>query len=151
MRKILLLTCLIFLSLVTASAQNVDTLMNEAKRLSEQNHPAEAALIFEKIVEIDAQNYESLAFLGNYNYLLGKQMIDKMEADYKTISQPNRMQIAHYQDELKRIYDLYYEKADRYLMKALRVRGNDHLNKLIQSIQTFREKIELLSVKPKKK
>jgi len=125
--------------------------MNEAKRLLEQDHPAEAALIFEKILETDAQNYESLAFLGNYNYLLGKQMIDKVEADYKIISQPNRMQTAYYQDQLKHIYDLYYEKADDYLIKAIHVRENDHLNKLEQSIQTFKKKIELKPIKSKKR
>jgi len=151
MRKILLLSCFFLLGLVMASAQNVDTLMNEAKRLLEQNHPAEAALIFEKVVETDAQNYESLAFLGNYNYLLGKQMIDKVETDYKTISQPNRMQTASYQEELKNIYDLYYEKADRYLRKALHIRENDHLNSLVRSIQTFKKKIELTPAKSKKR
>jgi len=150
MRKILLLTCFISLNLLMASAQDVDMLMNQAKQLLEQSCSAEASLIFEKIVETDPQNYESLAFLGNYNYLLGKQMLDKVEAEYKTISQPNRMQTAYYQEELKHIYDLYYEKADGYLTKALHVRENEHLNKLLQSIQTFKKKMEIITVKSRK-
>jgi len=61
------------------------------------------------------------------------------------------MQTASYQEELKHIYDLYYEKADRYLMKALHIRENDHLNSLVQSIQTFKKRIELTPAKLKKR
>jgi len=61
------------------------------------------------------------------------------------------MQMAHYQDELKRIYYNDYEKANVYLLKALEINKNDHLIKLLASIESFKERIGLAPVTKKKK
>ena len=151
MRKISLIICFICLNLVMAFAQVADTLIMKARSLVEQNRPADAAFLFEKIAENDVRNYESLAFLANYHFLLGQQLADRVESDFLKLSQPNRMQIAGYHEELKRIYYQCYEKAGQYLLKALDLQKNDHLNKLLLSIQAFKEKADLMPARTKKK
>lgn len=151
MYRILLLAGFICLSSLEVFAQDMDSLRNEAKRMMGLNRPADAVSIYEKILERDPQNYESLAFLGDYYYLLGKQMMEESEAEYKAIIQPNRMQSAHYQDEWKRIYYQYFEKADVYFLKALHIQNNDHLNKLVRSIAAYREKVGLSPASTNKK
>lgn len=151
MGKKLFLSFFLVLCLFPTFAQNSDTLFTKARILIDQERCNEAASIYEKILEIEIRNYESNTFLGNYYFLLGKQAIDKAEREYKAIAQPNRMQMAHYQDALKAIYNNDYEKANSYLLKALEIQNNDHMKKLVAVIQSFKEQIGLAPVLKKKK
>lgn len=150
MRKILFLFFLMGLSLIPALAQDIDSFQNEANKLIEQNRPEDAVILFEKIIATDTRNYESYAFLGNYRFLLGKQAIDKADSGYQKILLPNSMQIAHYDEELRAVYYNYYEKANSYILKALEIQKNDHLNNLIRLIQAFKEKVGLVPAKTEK-
>ncbi|MDD4922576.1 MAG: hypothetical protein PHS30_08900 [Bacteroidales bacterium] len=150
MRKIVILSGFILFFIVGAFAFSADSLLTQARILVNQDRIGEAALLYEKILAQDSANYESYAFLGNYHYLLGKSSLEKAETMFKGIAQPNRMQVARYQDELKRIYRADYEKADRYLLKALTIQKNDHLKKLVGTIQLFKEKIGLDDVGTRK-
>jgi hypothetical protein len=116
-----------------------------------QNRPDEAVRVYEKIMIQDSTNYESCAFLGNYYYLQGENAVKKAETDFAAIPQPNRMQVAHYQNELRRIFETSYWKSDLYLQKALLLKKNDHLEKLRATILAFREKLGLVPVTLKKK
>lgn len=151
MRKLLLLNCFFVLCLIQAFASGSDTLIYKARILIDKERCNEAASIYEKILESEVRNYESNSFLGSYYFLLGKQAVDSADMKYKAIVQPNHMQMAHYQDVLKDIYYNDYEKAKSYLLKALEVQDNDHLNKTLAAIQAFKQRIGLESVKNKKK
>jgi|GEM_PF-2200922 len=151
MRKLLIITLFLSSVLVQAFAQDADSLKLVARTLILNDCPKEAALVYEKILVQDTASYESYAYLGNYNFLLGEKAVDKEYARFQVISEPNRMQLAQHMDELKRLYHLYYEKSELYLQKAIRLNGNEHLEKLIIRIQVFKAKVGLVAVTVKKK
>jgi len=151
MRKIVILNLFVSFCLVQAFAQNVDSLKTVARSLIQKDFPQDAALVYEKILVQDTASYESLAYLGNYNFLLGEKAIDKEYARFKVIPDPNRMQSAQHMDELKRLYHLYYEPSERYLQKAMRLNKNEHMKKLMVQIQAYKEKVGLVTIVVKKK
>jgi tetratricopeptide (TPR) repeat protein len=151
MRKLLLLNVFIGYCFIHAFAQNVDSLMIQARSLIGQNRSQDAALIYETILFCDSANYESYIFLSNYHFLLGKKATEKADSDFQTISQPSRMQMAHYHDSLKSIYFAYYEKANGYLQKALQIKNNDHLEELNGAIQSFKVKVGLVPEEGRRK
>jgi len=151
MRKLLITGLLIAFSFAPILAQEMDSLIFQATNLMDQNRPKDAALIMEEVVAKDTTNYDCYAFLGNYHFLLGENAIKKADADYQNITVPTRMQMAHYQDLLRRIYSTDYMKADLYLKKALNLKKNDHLKNLTDSIMAFKRKLGLDVEMAKKK
>jgi len=151
MRKILVLSVFVSFCFSDVYAQNTDSLLLQAKNLIQQDRSVEAVSIYEKILLSDQGNYESYTFLGNYYFLSGQKAIAKADADYQLIQSPNRMQVAHHHDELKAIYFTYLEKADRYLLRALIIKKNDHLEHLVSIIQAYKERIGIVPVSGKKK
>lgn len=149
MRQLLLVCCLLCINGSLVFAQDVDTLLGEAKSLIDAGKPTDSVLLFHQVLQKDSSNYESLSFLGNYYYLTGKKYIDKADMDFQSIAQPNHMQLAQHQDQLKLLYGQYYEKANTYLKRALAIRENDHLNQLVSYIYAFKVRIGLVSVKPR--
>jgi hypothetical protein len=143
MRRIGLLVCFLGLGFGFSFGQEVDSLLLQGKSLLDQNRPTEAVPFYEQVLEKDARNYESLAFLCNYHYLMGVKALEKVETDYRSKSAPNRMQIAQYQEELKRIYYTYYEKAEVLLAKAFILKKNDHLDNIAGCIADYKQRIGL--------
>lgn len=147
------LVSLLFFScvLMQTYASEPDSLTMKARTLVDKDALLEAALIYEQIAAKDTSNYEASAFLGNYHFLLGLKAIEAENTYYRAIQAPNRMQMAHHMDELKKLYHEYYEKADRYIQRALRVSRNEHLEKLKVQMYAFKEKVGLVSQAEKKK
>ncbi|MCX6308027.1 MAG: hypothetical protein NTY32_04040, partial [Bacteroidia bacterium] len=81
------------------------------------------------------------AFICNYYFLKGKMELDRIETAYFIHESPSRMQVADYNDDLKRIYNIYFSKAEGYLIQAYLRRRNDHLDVLAGEIADFKERI----------
>jgi len=150
MRKFLFIGAFFCLCFSRAFALDTDTLMVQARSLVNQDKSRDAALLYEEALGKDSTSYEPSAFLGNYYFLLGKKALNEADAGYRAITQPNRMQMAHHQDQLKYIYHTYYEKAGLYLQKALRIQKNEHLKTLLDTILAFKQKIGLVPALDKK-
>jgi hypothetical protein len=60
------------------------------------------------------------------------------------------MQVAQYNQDLIGIYNLYFSKAEKYLIQAYLIRRNDHLDDLAGQIADFKERIGLLAPGTKK-
>lgn len=151
MRKLLTLSVFICICLIRVFAQDVDSLLVQARDMVDQDRSVEAAQLYQMVLEKDSANYESNAFMGNYYYLLGKNASSKSDAAYLAIAVPNRMQMARYQDEMKRIYRDFYDKSDRYLQRALNIHQNDHLQKLYVAVQALKVKAGLVPILSKRK
>lgn len=151
MRRILMPVAFLIFCFSGVWAQNTDSLLLQARTLLQHDRSAEAVSIYERILQSDQGNYESYAFLGNYYFLSGQKVLAKTYADYQVIQSPNRMQVARFHEELKAIYFTYFEKADRYLLKALIIKKNDHLEYLVSTIQAYKERVGLVPVSGKKK
>jgi len=126
-------------------AQQVDDWLKQADTLFTKGQTAEAKALHEKILQIYPDCFESNVWLGNYHYLKGDARLHEIEADYKRIDGPSRMQTARYQEQQKTIYADYYSKADVYLKKALQIRKNEHLQQLTDAIETYRVRIGLVA------
>jgi len=146
----LLTFCLLF-SVSALAQEDVSKLSEQANILLESNKPEEAAAIHEKMLLVDSMNYESNAWLGNYYYLLGQKKVEDEESRYDAIANPGKMQTALHMDELKSIYRNYYDKADDYAKRALNIRKNDHLQNMVESIESFKISVRLASPPEKKR
>lgn len=56
----------------------------------------DALRMYEKILQLEADNLAANIFLGNYYYLTAEQEKKKLEMDYKKLSSPTKMQYARY-------------------------------------------------------
>jgi len=131
-------------------AQDAAVLIKHGKMLLEQNKTDSAVACFEKVLELDAKNYDALVFLCNYHFLVGKMELDKIETAYLTHESPTRMQVAQYNEDLKNIYSLYFSKAEKYLIEAYLIRRNDHLDEVAGQIADFKERIGIRNANNKR-
>lgn len=124
-------------------SQSVINLQSKASTLLDSGKSDEALKIHEAIVSKDSTNFESNAWLGNYYYLKGSEILANEDKKYNEIRQPTSMQTAIYIDELKRIYYEYFLKAEPFVKKALNQRTNDYMSNIASTIDLFRIRIGL--------
>jgi hypothetical protein len=141
MKKSFTLIFLLVACFRTAFAQDVQVLLNQAEMLLNQNKTEEAVSLYEQVSVLDAKNYQALAFLCNYHFILGQQEVERQEAAFLSLKNPTRMETAGFQDSLKAIYVLHLKKAENYLIQAYLIRRNDHLDDLAGRIALYKERI----------
>ncbi len=110
-----------------------------------------ARLSHEEVLRKDTGCLESTVWLGNYYYLKGLEKRGQAEAAFRALANPNRMQTAFYQEQLKAICQDYFVRADSLLQRALRKQDNDYLRLLASDIEAFRIRVGISSPKVKKK
>ena len=71
----------------------------------------DALRMYEKILQLEADNLAANIFLGNYYYLTAEQEKKKLEMDYKKLSSPTKMQYARYRDGLSKLFTTRYERV----------------------------------------
>lgn len=95
----------------------------------------DALRLYEKILQLDADNLAANIFLGNYYYLMAEQEKKLLEIEYKKISSPTKMQYAHYRDRLSKLFSSRYMKARDSLQKVVQrfpsTEAKKTLNKII--------------------
>ncbi|HET9570862.1 MAG TPA: hypothetical protein VFP20_05595 [Bacteroidales bacterium] len=140
-RNIFLLFIFLSAGFSTVVAQEVPALMEKGKALLEVNKTDSAVACFEKVLVLDVNNYDALVLLCNYHFLTGKMELNSIEKVHSSYTSPTRMQEANYMEGLKRVYELYYSKAEKYLVQAYLLRRNDHLDDLAGQIADFKVRI----------
>jgi tetratricopeptide (TPR) repeat protein len=128
--------------LSVAHAQDIPALKSEALAYIENNRPDEALPCYEKILALDAKSYDALAFLSNYHFIRGRKGFENAEKNYRSIEEPTRMQMAQYQNELRQLYATFFEKAERYLVRAILLQRNDHLDQMAAYIADYKKMID---------
>lgn len=95
----------------------------------------DALRLYEKILQLDADNLAANIFLGNYYYLMAEQEKKLLEIEYKKISSPTKIQYAHYRDRLSKLFSSRYMKARDSLQKVVQrfpsTEAKKTLNKII--------------------
>lgn len=122
-------------------AQSASDLLLQGKHLLEQDKADSAVVCFEKVLALDAKNYDALVYLCNYHFLAGQRALDKVETVFLAHESPTRMQVAQYNGDLIELYKTYFSKAEKYLIQAYLLRRNDHLDALAGRIADFKERI----------
>lgn len=114
---------------------NVDLMEAVAEMQVCRGHEKDALRMYEKILQLDADNLAANIFLGNYYYLMAEQEKKQLEIEYKKISSPTKMQYAHYRDKLSKLFSTGYQKARDSLQKVVQrfpsTEARKTLNKII--------------------
>jgi len=130
---------------VSSFGQDNSELLRSAEKLLADNKPDEAAAVFDKILEVDAKNYDALVFLCNYHFLQGVNQRQNLEKNYKSIRIPTRMQTARFENALRALYDSRFKPAEEYLLKACLIHRNEYLDDVEKKITAFKERIGIKS------
>lgn len=122
-------------------AQSVSSRLEEANHLFRDGQTEEARKVYEVVVSMDSSCYEALAWLGNYYYLKGLEALTETENTYQAWREPTRMQLARYQNALRSVYWNWYAPSEVFLQKALDVRKNEHLQRLLDDVERYKQRI----------
>jgi len=145
------LTCVGVMAFTGSAAQNIDGMLSQADGLFKQGMTEDAKLVYEKIARLDTTCHTSTVWLGNYYFLKGEEKRKQVERAYHTLPNPNRMQSANYQEQLKAVCQAYYLKADTLVKRALRQQQNDQLLSIASSIEAYKIRLGLAKPSVKKK
>lgn len=110
---------LFYKELLQKSPNDVDMMEAVAEMEVCRGQEKEALHMYEKILQLEADNLAANIFLGNYYYLMAEQEKKQLEIDYKKISSPTKMQYARYRDGLSKLFSSGYEKARKSLQKVV--------------------------------
>lgn len=110
---------LFYQELLQKAPDNVDYLEACAEMQVGRGEEKSALRMYEKILQLDADNLAANIFLGNYYYLMAEREKKQLDADYKKIASPTKMQYARYRNGLLRVFATGYEKARSSLQKVV--------------------------------
>ena len=110
---------LFYKELLQKAPNNVDCLEACAEMQVCRGQEKDALRMYEKILQLEADNLAANIFLGNYYYLMAEQEKKKLETDYKKLPSPTKMQYARYRDGLSKLFTTRYEKARNSLQKVV--------------------------------
>lgn len=102
---------------------------------------SEALETYRKVLSLDADNLAANIFIGNYLYLKAEREKKQLEADYKKISAPTRMQYARYRDGLSRVMSTGYGKAREYLQKVISQFPSTEVQKTLERIKLIEKEV----------
>ena len=112
---------LFYKELLQKSPNDVNCLVSCAEMEVCRGRESEALETYRKVLSLDADNLAANIFIGNYLYLKAEREKKQLEADYKKISAPTRMQYARYRNGLSDVFTNSYGKAKAYLQRVLQV------------------------------
>lgn len=127
--------------LLQKSPNNVDYLEACADVQVCRGQEKDAQSLYEKILQLDADNLAANIFLGNYFYLMAEQAKSKLDSDYNKISSPTKMQYAHYRDGLSRLFATGYAKARTSLQKVVRRFPSTEAKKTLDKILSIEKEV----------
>lgn len=110
---------LFYKELLQKNPTNVDCMESVAEMLVYRGEEKDALRMYEKILQLEADNLAANIFLGNYYYLMAEREKKQLETDYKKISSPTKMQYARYRDGLSKLFSSGYQKARSSLQKVV--------------------------------
>ena len=133
---------LFYKELLQKSPNDVDYLEACAEMQVCRGQEKDALRMYEKILQLDADNLAANIFLGNYYYLMAEREKKQLEADYKKISSPTKMQYARYRDELSKVFATEYEKARSSLRKVVLKFPSTEVQKTLDKIQRIEKEVK---------
>lgn len=110
---------LFYKELLQKNPTDVDCMEAVAEMLVCRGEEKDALHMYEKILQLEADNLAANIFLGNYYYLMAEREKKQLETDYKKIASPTKMQYARYRDGLSKLFSSGYQKARSSLQKVI--------------------------------
>lgn len=103
---------------------------------------ADALETYEKVIGLDPDNLQACIFLGNYYYLKAENARKKLDADYRRIPSPTRMQYARYRNGLSEVFDSGYAKARTYLKHVMKLFPSTGADSTLERIDSLEQEIK---------
>ena len=132
---------LFYKELLQKSPHDVNCLVSCAEMEVCRGRESEALETYRKVLSLDADNLAANIFIGNYLYLKAEREKKQLEADYKKISAPTRMQYARYRDGLSRVMSTGYGKAREYLQKVISQFPSTEAQKTLERIKLIEKEV----------
>ena len=132
---------LFYKELLQKDPNNVDCLETCAEMQVCRGQEKDALRMYEKILQLDADNLAANIFVGNYYYLKAEQEKQKIENDYKKINTPTRMQYARYREGLSQILTTGYIKAKGYLERVVSQFPSTEAKKTLDRIKLIEKEV----------
>ena len=132
---------LFYKELLQKSPNDVNCLVSCAEMEVCRGRESEALETYRKVLSLDADNLAANIFIGNYLYLKAEREKKQLEADYKKISAPTRMQYARYRDGLSRVMSTGYGKAREYLQKVISQFPSTEAQKTLERIKLIEKEV----------
>lgn len=133
---------LFYQELLQKAPEEVDYLEACAEMQVYRGQEKDALRIYERILQLDADNLAAHIFLGNYYYLEAEQQKKKLDAEYKKISSPTKMQYARYRDGLSKLFATGYQKARGSLQKVILRFPSTEARKTLDKIQLIEKEVK---------
>lgn len=102
---------------------------------------ADAKETYEKVAVLDSDNLQACNFLGSYYFLKSEDARRKLDADFKRLSAPTRMQYARYRNNLSSLFDSGYSKARAYLQQVLTLFPSSEVGKTLEKIKLVEREV----------
>lgn len=132
---------LFYKELLQKDADNVGYLEACAEMQVYRGQEKDAQRMYEKILQLDADNLAANIFLGNYYYLMAEREKKQLDTDYKKISSPTKMQYARYRDGLSRVFATGYQKARSSLQKVIHRFPSTEAQKTLDKIMKVEKEV----------
>ncbi len=132
---------LFYKELIQMQPDNVSNLVSCANMELLRGKEKEALSLYQRILDFEPDNLAANIFVGNYYYLSAEEEKAKVDADFKKIGSPTRMQYARYRNALDRILNDNYSKAKRYLQNVLQHFPSSEVQKTLAKIQLIEKEV----------
>lgn len=133
---------LFYKDLLQKTPDDVDCMEAVAEMLVCREQEKEALRMYEKILKMEPDNLAANIFLGNYYYLMAERDKKQMEADYKKITSPTKMQYARYKDGLSKLFSSSYVKARTSLQKVIQRFPSTEAQKTLDKIMRIEKEVK---------
>lgn len=120
---------------------DVPALASCAEMLLMRDKGKEAVRLYERVLTLDPDNLAANIFLGNYYYLQAERERQKLDADYRKISSPTRMQYARYRNSLSALFSDSYLRARQHLQAVLRSFHSTEAGRTLEKIKQVEREI----------
>ena len=132
---------LFYKELLQKDADNVGYLEACAEMQVYRGQEKDAQHMYEKILQLDADNLAANIFLGNYYYLMAERERKQLDTDYKKISSPTKMQYARYRDGLSKVFATGYLKARNSLQRVIHQFPSTEAQKTLDKIMKVEKEV----------
>ena len=136
----LLLACLLTaIPLAAQQRDSAETLSRRAAQCFADNDTEQARSLYEQVLRLEPEHLQANIFLGNYYYLQAEQSRTALEAEYRRLSQPTRMQQADYRNRMAALLQSGYAQAKRCLQCACRHLPSTEVSRTLATIAALEQ------------
>lgn len=132
---------LFYKEILIKKPNEIPTLVECAEATLGRGKDDEAFQIYQHVLQLDIDNLQANIFMGNYYYFKGELEKRGLDADYKKISAPTRMDYARYRNALQKVFNEKYNRARQFLLNVVHQFPSTEASKTIAKIRLIEKEV----------